>query len=53
MTLDEEAERLKELLSRKIVTTVYRHRANEIVVEFSDGSRMFVDASTALEISVT
>lgn len=53
MTLDEEATRLKELLSDKVVTNVVRHRADEIVVEFSDGSRMIVDAQSDLEISVT
>ena len=53
MTLDEEATRLKELLGGKVVTNVLRHRADEIVVEFSDGSRMIVDAPSDLEISVT
>lgn len=44
MPLDEKTERLKQLLGGKVVTTIYRHRPNEIVVEFSDGSRLTVDA---------
>jgi len=53
MTLDEAAMRLRQLLGGKVVKTVYRHRRNEIVVEFSDGSSMIVDAPSDLEISVT
>lgn len=53
MTLDEEATRLRQLLGGKVVRTFYRNRRNEIVVEFSDGSRMIVDAPGDLEISVT
>lgn len=53
MTLDEEAARIEQLVSGKVVKTVYRHHPNEIVVEFTDGSRLFVDAPSDLEISVT
>jgi hypothetical protein len=53
MTLDEEATRISELVEGKAIVAVYRHRASEIVIEFADGSRLFVDAISALEISVT
>ena len=53
MTLDEEAKRIEHLLRGKVLTNVYRHRRNEIVLEFSDGSRLMVDAASDLEISVT
>jgi len=53
MTFDEEAERLGALLSGKVVKAIFRHRANESVVEFTDGGRLIVDTIGDLEISVT
>lgn len=49
-----EAERLSAMLCGKKVEKVWRHRAHEIGIEFSDGTRLFVDArDMGLEISVT
>ncbi len=53
MTLDEEAARIEHLLGDKVVTAIHRPRKNEIVVEFTDGSRLFAYSQTDLEISVT
>ena len=54
MTLEEEAKRASELLAGKVVETVWRHRLGEVVVQFTDGSRLSVEISdTALELSIT
>lgn len=54
MTLDEEAAEAERLLSGKSVSRVWRHRGSEVVLEFSDGTRLFVDGGRApLELSVT
>jgi hypothetical protein len=51
--LEHEGRRLTELLAGKIVKTVRRHRGTEVMLEFIDGTGVFVDkASNALEISV-
>jgi hypothetical protein len=52
--LENEAKRLTDLLQGKSVRVVRRHRAREVVIEFDDGTRLFVDAvSDPLEFSVT
>lgn len=53
MTLQEEATGLERLLVGRVVTAIRRNRASEIVVEFDDGSRLLVDASSELSLSVT
>ncbi|HEY1753096.1 MAG TPA: hypothetical protein VGG29_17690 [Caulobacteraceae bacterium] len=56
MTLEEEAERLAELLVGKTVTRVFRHRPNEVALEFEDGARFFADClgdKKSMELSVT
>jgi hypothetical protein len=54
VTLEEEAKRATELLDGKVVETVWRHRPEEIVVQFTDGSRLFANVNgTSLELSVT
>jgi hypothetical protein len=53
-TLESEAKRATELLRGKVVTQVWRHRKNEVGIEFSDGSRLFVDyLPDGLELSIT
>ena len=52
MTLDEESERATELLRGKIVKRVLRHRHQEVLIEFEDGSRFFADSATPLELSI-
>ena len=54
MTLTEEERRATEMLSGRTVARVRRHRPQEVLIEFSDGTRLFVDASNeALELSIT
>lgn len=55
MTLENEAQRLTELLSGKAVTKVWRHRNSELAIEFMDGTRLFIDGPNQepLELSVT
>lgn len=48
-----EAARATELLAGRTVRSVHRHRASELVIEFDNGQRLFVDASGALELSIT
>jgi hypothetical protein len=52
--LKEEARNATELLSGKVVRTVWRHRAAEVGIEFTDGTRLFVDANgNSVELSIT
>ena len=54
MDLHEESRRATDLLKGKVVSEIYRHREKEIVVEFRDGTRLFVDyVANGLEISIT
>jgi hypothetical protein len=52
--LSEEAARLIDILRDKTVKTVWRHRPGELGIEFTDGTRLFVDHhESGLELSVT
>jgi len=53
--LKEEERELQRLLRGRTVTRVSRHRRNELVIEFRDGTRLFVNGidKGALELSVT
>ncbi|WP_332777509.1 hypothetical protein [Polaromonas sp.] len=52
--LEDEAERVSELLRGKVVARVIRHRPTEVLLEFTDGTRLFVDrAADALELSIS
>jgi hypothetical protein len=52
--LKAEAERASEMLRGKVVARVIRHRPTEVLLEFTDGTRLFVDqAADALELSIT
>jgi hypothetical protein len=54
LTLEEEAAELNRLLVGRVVKIVWRHRPKEIVIEFTDQTRLFVDwQATELEMSVT
>jgi len=55
VTLEQESERLTELLTGKTLVRVFRHRAWEVGFEFADGTRFFADSieKSPLEISVT
>ena len=52
--LASEAQRATRMLQGKVVRAVWRHRPEEIGIEFEDGARLFVDMRpTGLEISIT
>ena len=54
MNLEQEAEKITELLQGKSVSVVWRHRRNEVVIQFTDGTRLFIDGKDApLDVSVT
>jgi ribosomal protein S6E (S10) len=54
MDLNEESERATEMLKGKVVAKVIRHRNREIGIEFTDGTRLFVDAhQDEVELSIT
>jgi hypothetical protein len=53
MTLEKESERATDILSGKVLARLVRHRESEVLIEFTDGTRLFVDASTdGLELSI-
>jgi hypothetical protein len=50
----QEAQRMTELLVGKTVKIVRRHRRSELLVEFADGTRLFVDLiNDELDFSIT
>ena len=52
--LEKEAKRATDLLKHKTVARVWRHRANEVGIEFEDGTRLYIDKKeTGLELSIT
>jgi molybdopterin-binding protein len=54
MNLEEESERATQMLKGKVVALVTRHRNEEVCVEFSDGTRLYVDRSEdGVELSIT
>lgn len=51
--LEAEASLATEMLQGKVVKIVKRHRQTEILVEFTDGTRLFVNRDSAgLELSI-
>jgi hypothetical protein len=53
VTLEEESERATQMLCGKVVSHVVRHRDGEVVILFEGGTRLFVDAETSIELSIT
>ena len=53
MDLAQEAKRASTLLQGRVLEQVQRHREGEVLIEFADGSRMFVNSTTSLELSIT
>jgi len=52
--LHDEAARATEMLQGKTVARVMRNRPGEVVIEFQDGTRVFIDRSeTGVELSIT
>ncbi len=53
MTLEEEGNHASAMLLGKVVKRVIRHRENEVMIEFEDGSRLFADSEAPLKLSIT
>lgn len=52
--LDAESTRATEMLAGKIVARILRHRSAEVIVVFSDGTRLFIDRTDiGVELSIT
>jgi len=51
--LEKEANEIQGLLVGKTLSRVLRPRVNELVLEFSDGTRLFVDTKSTPEFSIT
>lgn len=51
--LEDEAARATGLLRGRTVERVWRHRVGEVAIEFADGVRLFADADSPVELSVT
>ena len=52
--LEAEAQHATELLAGKTVRRVWRHRLNEVGIEFEDGTRLFIETEgDAVELSIT
>lgn len=54
MELNKEAKRATKILKDKTILKIYRHRSNEIGIEFTDGTRLFIDhRPEGFELSIT
>jgi hypothetical protein len=54
LNLDDEGDRLTQFLRGKTVKVIRRHRPAEVLIEFDDGTRLFVNnVSAGLEFSIT
>lgn len=51
--LKSEAKQMTALLKGKAVKLCARHRPDELVVFFNDGTRLFVDSKSELDFSIT
>jgi hypothetical protein len=51
--LAKEAERATEMLKGRSVRVVRRHREQELLIEFEDGTRLFIDSQTEIDLSIT
>ena len=51
--LKDEAAKIAALLLGKRVHSVKRHTYGEILIEFDDGTRLFVNSHSNLEFSIT
>jgi hypothetical protein len=53
LSLDEEASRATQMLSGRVLSHVQRFKATEILLEFDDGTRLYIDSASTLELSIT
>ncbi|MGZ8271864.1 MAG: hypothetical protein ACXW1T_11585 [Methylophilus sp.] len=52
--LEQEATRATKLLKGKVVAAVIRHQNSEVLIQFTDGTRLFVDKNPlGVELSIT
>jgi hypothetical protein len=51
--LADEADRATKTMTGRAVRVVRRHRQTEVLIEFEDGTRLFIDSETALDMSIT
>lgn len=52
--LADEATRATEMLQGKVIARITRQRETEVLVEFADGTRLFIDRSgPGVELSIT
>jgi hypothetical protein len=51
--LETEAIRATEMLRGRVGRQVWRHRPGEIALQFEDGTRLFVESRSPLELSIT
>ena len=52
--LKKEARQLTKMLKGRTVDVVWRHRRNEVGIEFTDGTRLFIDQTPdGLDYSIT
>ncbi|HEX2784959.1 MAG TPA: hypothetical protein VHN36_15350 [Ilumatobacteraceae bacterium] len=51
--LSREAEEATGMLAGLTVRVVRRHRPSELLIEFEDGTRLFIDGEGALDLSIT
>lgn len=54
LDLEQEAKLATEMLKGKVVSKLLRHREGEVGIEFTDGTRLFIDTTdTSVELSIT
>lgn len=53
MNIDEEAEKITELLTGKIVESCIRNEEGELLIKFQCGAKLFVNSEQKLEFSIT
>lgn len=54
MPLEQQSTCATEILQGKVVARITRHRKTEVLIEFVDGTRLFVDQSnTGVELSIS
>ena len=51
--LSREASEASKMLAGLQVRLVQRHRPSELLIEFDNGTRLFIDAQGALNLSIT
>ena len=53
MNLNEEAEKITELLTGKVVERCIRHEDGELVIKFQCGTTLFINSEKKLDFSIT